>query len=71
MTNGAKRHHRKNYHTQIFKRDFNKLQNELVSIEEFCQYTSLKQEQVITLIVDQNNSWILKLQCNPFIFGLS
>ena len=30
----------------------NKLENELVSIEEFCHYTSLKYEQVIILIVD-------------------
>jgi hypothetical protein len=32
--------------------DLNKLENEFVSIEEFCQYTSLKQEQVLVLIVD-------------------
>ena len=31
---------------------FNKQQNELVSIEEFCQYTSLKYEQVLPLIID-------------------
>ena len=30
----------------------NKQQNELVSIEEFCQYTSLKYEQVLPLIID-------------------
>lgn len=30
----------------------NKQQNELVSIEEFCQYTSLKFEQVLPLIID-------------------
>jgi hypothetical protein len=30
----------------------NKQQNELVSIEEFCLYTSLKYEQVLPLIVD-------------------
>jgi hypothetical protein len=29
MTNGAKRYQRKNYHTQTFKRELNKLQNEL------------------------------------------
>ena len=29
----------------------NKLPNELVSIEEFCQYTSLKYEQVKPLII--------------------
>jgi hypothetical protein len=37
---------------QTIRKELNKLQNELVSIEEFCQYTSLKQEQVMTLIVD-------------------
>lgn len=30
----------------------NKQQNELVSIEEFCQYTGLKYEQVLPLIID-------------------
>lgn len=30
----------------------NKQQNELVSIEEFCLYTSLKYEQVLPLIID-------------------
>ena len=30
----------------------NKQQNELVSIEEFCHYTSLKFEQVLPLIID-------------------
>ena len=34
------------------RNDLNKLENEFVSIEEFCQYTSLKYEQVMTLIVD-------------------
>ncbi len=33
------------------KEDLNKLDNELVSIEEFCQYTSLKYEQVEPLIL--------------------
>ena len=33
------------------RKDLNKLQNELVSIEEFCQYTSLKYEQVERLII--------------------
>ena len=37
---------------QKIRKDLNKLENEFVSIEEFCQYTSLKQEQVMTLIVD-------------------
>ena len=34
------------------RNDLNKLQNEFVSIEEFCYYTSLKYEQVMVLIVD-------------------
>jgi len=29
----------------------NKLQNEFVSIEEFCHYTSLKQDQIKLLII--------------------
>lgn len=37
---------------QKIRKDLNKLENEFVSIEEFCHYTSLKQEQVMTLIVD-------------------
>ncbi len=37
---------------QRIRKDFNKLENEFVSVEEFCTYTSLKHEQVITLIVD-------------------
>ena len=37
---------------QKIRKDLNKLENEFVSIEEFCQYTSLKQEQVMMLIVD-------------------
>lgn len=37
---------------QKIRKDLNKLENEFVSIEEFCNYTSLKQEQVMTLIVD-------------------
>jgi hypothetical protein len=37
---------------QRIRKDLNKLENEFVSIEEFCMYTSLKQEQVMTLIVD-------------------
>lgn len=36
---------------QKIRKDLNKLQNEFVSIEEFCQYTSLKMEQVEPLIV--------------------
>jgi hypothetical protein len=36
---------------QTIRKELNKLQNELVSIEEFCQYTSLKQEQVEELII--------------------
>jgi hypothetical protein len=34
------------------RRDLSKLENEFVSIDEFCQYTSLKYEQVMTLIID-------------------
>jgi hypothetical protein len=33
------------------RKELNKLQNEFVSIEEFCQYTSLKQDQVELLII--------------------
>ncbi len=36
---------------QKIRKDLNKLQNEFVSIEEFCQYTSLKMEQFEPLIV--------------------
>lgn len=35
---------------QRIRKDLNKLQNELVSIEEFCEYTSLKYELVVPLI---------------------
>lgn len=37
---------------QKIRTDFKKKENEFVSIEEFCQYTSLKQEQVMILIID-------------------
>ena len=36
---------------QKIRVDLNKSQNELLSIDEFCQYTSLKYEQVEPLIV--------------------
>ncbi|MNQ66336.1 hypothetical protein D3C85_808260 [compost metagenome] len=36
---------------QKIRKDLNKLPNEFVSIEEFCQYTSLKMEQVEPLII--------------------
>ena len=36
---------------QKIRMKLNKLENEFVSIEEFCQYTSLKFEQVKSLIV--------------------
>jgi hypothetical protein len=36
---------------QTIRKELNKLQNELMSIEEFCQYISLKQEQVQPLII--------------------
>ncbi len=36
---------------QKIRTDLNKGQNELLSREEFCQYTSLKYEQVEPLIV--------------------
>jgi len=36
---------------QKIRQALNKLQNEFVSIEEFCQYTSLKIEQVEPLII--------------------
>ncbi|RBN49316.1 hypothetical protein DR980_13755 [Flavobacterium psychrolimnae] len=47
---------RKNYRQcirllQIIRKDLNKLQNEFVSIEEFCQYTCLKIKQVKPLII--------------------
>ena len=34
------------------RNDLSKHENEFVSIEEFCHYTSLKYEQVMVLIVD-------------------
>jgi hypothetical protein len=37
---------------QKIRKDLNKLENEFVSVEDFCSYTSLKHEQVIPLIVD-------------------
>jgi hypothetical protein len=37
---------------QKIRKDLNKLENEFVSVEEFCSYTSLKHEQVIPLIID-------------------
>lgn len=36
---------------QKIRSDLNKLENEFVSVEEFCQYTSLKIEQVKPLII--------------------
>jgi hypothetical protein len=36
---------------QKIRKDLNKLENEFVSVEEFCQYTSLKIEQVEPLII--------------------
>ena len=36
---------------QKIRKELNKLENEFVSIEEFCQYTSLKIEQVEPLII--------------------
>ena len=36
---------------QKIRSDLNKLENEFVSVEEFCQYTSLKIEQVEPLII--------------------
>jgi hypothetical protein len=36
---------------QKIRKDLNKLENELVSIDEFCLYTSLKYEQVEPLII--------------------
>ena len=37
---------------QKIRKELKKLENEFVSIEEFCQYTSLNQEQVEQLIID-------------------
>ena len=37
---------------QKIRKDLRKQENEFVSIEEFCNYTSLKYEQVIILIID-------------------
>jgi pyridoxine 5'-phosphate synthase PdxJ len=31
---------------QKIRKDLNKLENEFLSVDEFCQYTSLKYEQV-------------------------
>lgn len=36
---------------QKIRTELRKLENEFVSIEEFCQYTSLKFEQVEALII--------------------
>lgn len=36
---------------QKIRKDLGKLPNELLSIEEFCQYTSLKYEHVSPLII--------------------
>jgi hypothetical protein len=36
---------------QNVRKELSKLQNELLSIEEFCQYTNLKYEQVEALII--------------------
>jgi RecB family exonuclease len=36
---------------QKIRNELNKLPNELVSIHEFCKYTSLKYEQIEPLIV--------------------
>ncbi len=36
---------------QKIRKELKKLENEFVSIEEFCQYTSLKLEQVEALII--------------------
>ena len=36
---------------QKIRKELNKLQNEFVSIEKFCQYTSLKIELVEPLII--------------------
>ena len=36
---------------QTIRKKLEKLENEFVSIEEFCEYTSLKYEQVERLIV--------------------
>ncbi len=36
---------------QKIRKELNKLDNELLSVEEFCQYTSLKYEQVEPLII--------------------
>ena len=36
---------------QKIRSDLNKLENEFVSVEEFCNYTSLKIEQVEPLII--------------------
>jgi RecB family exonuclease len=36
---------------QKIRKELKKLENEFVSIEEFCQYTSLKPEQVEPLII--------------------
>jgi len=36
---------------QKIRTDVNKLENEFVSVEEFCNYTSLKIEQVEPLII--------------------
>jgi hypothetical protein len=37
---------------QKIRKDLNKQENELVSITEFCSYTSLIHEHVLSLIID-------------------
>jgi hypothetical protein len=54
---GIQRITRKSYRQSIrllqkIRVDLNKSDNELVSISEFCNYTSLVHEQVLTLIID-------------------
>ena len=36
---------------QKIRKEFKKLENEFVSIEEFCQYTSFKYEQVEPFLI--------------------
>lgn len=37
---------------QKIRKELKKLDNELVSVEEFCQYTSLKYDQVVRFIIN-------------------
>ena len=49
---------------QKIREELNKHQNEFLSIEEFCMYTNIKQEQVKLLIIGYNG---FSISCFFFI----